>query len=76
MFVLDRLQLIEPLTESKRNVVLVVLGGPRNAPNSFGGKLEDLDAIKLRTWRAPLKKGGLTGRLGLRQAHPTITAGS
>lgn len=39
--VLRHYQLIEQLIESKRNVVLVVPQGPRDAPDSFGGKLED-----------------------------------
>ena len=39
--VLTRYQLIEQLIESQRNAVLVVPQGPRNAPDSFGGKLED-----------------------------------
>jgi hypothetical protein len=44
--VLRQYQLIEQLTESGRNAVLVVPQGPRNAPDSFGGKLEDPDGFK------------------------------
>jgi hypothetical protein len=44
--VLKQYQLIEQLSESRRNVVLVVPQGPRNAPDSFGGKLEDADGFK------------------------------
>jgi hypothetical protein len=44
--VLHHYQLIEQLTESGRNAVLVVPQGPRNAPDSFGGKLEDPDGFK------------------------------
>ena len=39
--VLRQYQLIEQLTESQRNAILVVPQGPRDAPDSFGGKLED-----------------------------------
>lgn len=44
--VLERYRLIEQLAESRRNAVLVVPQGPRNAPDSFGGKLEDPDGFK------------------------------
>ena len=43
---LARYQLIEQLVASGRNAVLVVPEGPRNAPDSFGGKLEDRDGFK------------------------------
>jgi hypothetical protein len=39
--VLGQYQLIEQLMASGRNAVLVVPQGPHNAPDSFGGKLED-----------------------------------
>jgi len=39
-------QLIEQLVASGRNAVLVVPEGPHNAPDSFGGKLEDPDGFK------------------------------
>ncbi len=44
--VLSQYRLIEQLTESGRNAVLVVPQGPRNAPDSFGGKLEDPDGFR------------------------------
>src|SRR5205814_9323751 len=44
--VLDRYKLIEQLTASGRNVVLVVPQGPKNASDSFGGKLEDTHGFK------------------------------
>ncbi len=43
--VLKRYQLIEQLMASRRNAVLVVPQGPYNAPDSFGGKLEDPDGF-------------------------------
>jgi hypothetical protein len=39
--VLQQYKLIEQLIDSGRNAVLIVPQGPRNAPDSFGGKLED-----------------------------------
>jgi hypothetical protein len=39
--VLRQFELIQQLLASGRNAVLVVPQGPRNAPDSFGGKLED-----------------------------------
>jgi len=44
--VLSQYQLIEQLMESGRNAVLVVPQGPCDAPDSFGGKLEDADGFK------------------------------
>lgn len=39
--------LIEQLVASGKNAVLVVPEGPHNAPDSFGGKLEDRDGFRL-----------------------------
>src|SRR4051812_35704570 len=39
--VLAKYRLIEQLAESRRNAILVIPQGPRDAPDSFGGKLED-----------------------------------
>jgi hypothetical protein len=44
--VLDKYKVIEQLVESGRNAVLVVPQGPRNASDSFDGKLEDPDGFK------------------------------
>lgn len=44
--VLAHYRLREQLIASRRNVVLVVPQGPRDAPDSFGGKLEDPDGFK------------------------------
>src|SRR5215475_12051840 len=43
--VLKRYQLLEQLIASGRNAVFVVPQGPCNAPDSFGGKLEDADGF-------------------------------
>jgi hypothetical protein len=72
--VLGRYQLIEQLLESGRNAVLVVPQGPRNAPDSFGGKLEDPDGFKrfmaevvdtLRQQSALKKKDFAIGQIAL-----------
>ena len=44
--VLQQYRLIEQLMDGGRNAVLVVPQGPREAPDSFGGKLEDPDGFK------------------------------
>ena len=44
--VLHHYQLIEQLSASGRNAILVVPQGPRDASDSFGGKLEDPDGFK------------------------------
>jgi hypothetical protein len=43
---LGRYQLIEQFRDSGRNAILVVPQGPYDAPDSFGGKLEDQDGFK------------------------------
>ncbi|HEV2393143.1 MAG TPA: hypothetical protein VG146_12370 [Verrucomicrobiae bacterium] len=43
--VLPHYQLIEQFTASRRNAVLVVPQGPYDAPDSFGGKLEDQEGF-------------------------------
>jgi hypothetical protein len=44
--VLEHYRLIEQFTASDRNAVLVVPQGPRDAPDSSGGKLDELDGFK------------------------------
>ena len=72
--VLGQYQLIEQLVESQRNAVLVVPEGPRNAPDSFGGKLEDPAGFKrfmedvvqaLRQQSALTNKGFVLGQVVL-----------
>ncbi len=41
-----RYQLARQFAESNKNAILVVPEGPRNAPDSFGGKLEDKDGFR------------------------------
>jgi hypothetical protein len=44
--VLKHYQLIEQLVQSGKNAVLIVPQGPMNAPDSFGGRLEDTNGFK------------------------------
>ncbi|NWF90560.1 MAG: hypothetical protein HXY50_13995 [Ignavibacteriaceae bacterium] len=39
--VLSQFNLIEQFYESRKNAILIIPQGPKNAPDSFGGKLED-----------------------------------
>ena len=43
---LQNFQLVEQLVASGRNAILIVPEGPHNAPDSSGGKLEDVDGFK------------------------------
>ena len=38
--------LIEQFSTSKKNAIFIFPEGPKNAPDSYGGKLEDKDALK------------------------------
>ncbi len=44
--VLRHYELPEQMVASEKNAILIVPQGPRNAPDSFGGKLEDPDGFK------------------------------
>jgi hypothetical protein len=43
---LTTFHLVEQLVASGKNAILVIPEGPRNAPDSFGGKLEEPDGFK------------------------------
>jgi hypothetical protein len=43
---LTTFHLVEQLVASGKNAILIIPEGPRNAPDSFGGKLEDPDGFK------------------------------
>jgi len=61
---LDHYQLIEQFCASGKNAVLVVPEGPRNAPDSFGGKLEDTNGFAnfMAEAAAALRAPGLLAR--------------
>jgi len=44
--VFSQYQFAEQFTEANRNAILVIPEGPKDAPDSFGGKLEDTDGFK------------------------------
>jgi hypothetical protein len=44
---LEQFKLIEQLCDSGKNAVLILPEGPYNAPDSFGGKLEDTNGFKI-----------------------------
>jgi len=44
--VLSQFKLIEQFCESKKNAILIVAQGPKNSPDSYGGKLEDENSFK------------------------------
>lgn len=44
--VLSQFKLIEQFGDSKNNAILIVPQGPKNAPDSFGGKLEEGNGFK------------------------------
>jgi hypothetical protein len=44
---LEQFDLIRQFSESGKNAVLIVPQGPRNAPDSFGGKLEDTNGFSV-----------------------------
>ena len=44
--VLSQFKLIEQFSESRKNAILIVPQGPKNSPDSFGGKLEDENGFR------------------------------
>jgi len=44
--VMPQYKLIEQFSESNKNAILIIPQGPKNAPDSFGGRLEEKDAFK------------------------------
>ena len=44
--VLEKFKLPQQLTSSNKNAILVLAQGPKNAPDSFGGKMEDHNGFK------------------------------
>ncbi len=68
--VLASYRVVEQFVRSRKNAILVLPQGPKNAPDSFGGKLEDADGFKnmvgeilLRLMRAGMIKNEIPGDL-------------
>ncbi len=75
---LEQFKLVEQLCASGRNAILIVPEGPRNAADSFGGKLEDTNGFKAFMDEAVEKlraSGALTGsERGLQSASASSGA--
>ncbi len=61
---LERYKLVEQLSASGKNAILIVPEGPRDAPDSFGGKLEDTNGFAsfMAEVATTLRTSGLPGR--------------
>jgi len=61
---LEHYQLVEQFCASGKNAILIVPEGPRNAPDSFGGKLEDTNGFTrfMTEAAANLRASGLLAR--------------
>jgi D-alanyl-D-alanine carboxypeptidase/D-alanyl-D-alanine-endopeptidase (penicillin-binding protein 4) len=66
---LEQYHLVEQFADSGKNAILIVPEGPRLAPDSFGGKLEDTNGFKLFMAEA---METLRARGFLAQPHPEI----
>lgn len=64
---LNKFAVIEQFAASGKNAVLIVPEGPYNAPDSFGGKLEDTNGFKnfMAEAVAKLDASGILGRTNL-----------
>lgn len=71
---LTQYQLVEQFSASGKNAILVVPEGPHNAPDSFGGKLEDTNGFRafMTEVMGKLQAGGLWSERGLQPASTTI----
>lgn len=65
---LSQYQLMEQFSASGKNAILIVPEGPHNAPDSFGGKLEDTNGFKAFLTEA-MKKLQAAGMLKNAQAE-------
>jgi D-alanyl-D-alanine carboxypeptidase/D-alanyl-D-alanine-endopeptidase (penicillin-binding protein 4) len=75
---LDRYKLIEQFSASGKNAILVVPEGPRNAPDSFGGKLEDTNGFAnfMAEVAATLRASNLAGRADFQIGHIILSGHS
>jgi len=44
--VIRKFQIVDQFIQSRKNAILIIPQGPKNAPDSFGGKLEEQDGFK------------------------------
>jgi hypothetical protein len=71
---LEQFNLVQQFCDSGKNAVLIVPEGPHNAPDSFGGKLEDTNGFKIFMDEAmeKLRAGGVFSERGLQSASTSI----
>jgi serine-type D-Ala-D-Ala carboxypeptidase/endopeptidase (penicillin-binding protein 4) len=62
---LEQFNLIQQFCDSGKNAILIVPEGPHNAPDSFGGKLEDTNGFKVFMTEA-VEKLRASGALGVK----------
>jgi hypothetical protein len=67
--VVRKFQLIEQFYEAKRNAILIIPQGPKNAPDSYGGKLEKQGVFKLFIEE-------ILGELNSRNITPSVSTGN
>ena len=75
---LEEYKLIEQFAASGKNAILIVPQGPRNAPDSFGGKLEDTNGFKAFMAEAvdTLRASGALGRTNFEIGNVIISGHS
>ena len=66
---LDQYNLVQQFCDSGKNAILIVPEGPHNAPDSFGGKLEDTNGFKIFMTEA-MEKLRTSGALGNSERRP------
>jgi D-alanyl-D-alanine carboxypeptidase/D-alanyl-D-alanine-endopeptidase (penicillin-binding protein 4) len=75
---LEQYQLIEQFCAGGKNAVLIVPEGPHNAPDSFGGKLEDANGFAnfMAEAVADLRASGLLARTNFEMGHLILSGHS
>jgi hypothetical protein len=71
---LEQFNLVQQFCDSGKNAILIVPEGPRLAPDSFGGKLEDTNGFKIFMAEAmeKLQASGVFSERGLQPASTSI----
>lgn len=72
--VFAQFKLAEQLFESRKNAILVIPQGPKNAPDSYGGKLEQTDAFR-RLMTDVTGKLHKQGKVGTKDIRTIIISG-
>ena len=72
---LEQFNLVQQFCDSGKNAILIVPEGPRNAPDSFGGKLEDTNGFKIFMGEAVEKLRASGGLKNLERRAPARQVG-